>query len=315
MDGGESRVLNRSEELEAFKTRIHLGEYAASLGYALDRTASSRSSVVMTHPNGDKVVVAVGKDKHWIYFSVRSDDDSGSIIDFVQRRHGGSLGDVRATLRPFLDGVPSPALPNRGAFPTLAPAERDAVRVRARVEAMTATDAHPYLLDVRQIPADVLAHPRFAGRIRIDGNGNAVFPHWNLSGISGYEVKNSGFTGFAPGGEKGLWASRTEPDDTALVIAETAIDALSHFAMKRPEAARYVSTAGSLNPAQPELIRRAAEKLPAGGRVILATDNDPGGDTLAALIRDFLLAVEHVEIVDERPALRGTDWNDALTMR
>jgi hypothetical protein len=37
--------------------------------------------------------------------------------------------------------------------------------------------AHPYLLIERPIPASVLADLRFAGRIRIDVRGNAVFPH------------------------------------------------------------------------------------------------------------------------------------------
>jgi hypothetical protein len=49
--------------------------------------------------------------------------------------------------------------------------------------------------------------------------------------------------GFAPGGEKGLWGNRISPDDNTLVIAETAIDALSYFALKHPLGARYISTA------------------------------------------------------------------------
>jgi Toprim-like/Protein of unknown function (DUF3991) len=304
-------MVNRAEELEAFKTQINLGEYAASLGYVLDRKASSRSSAVLTRSDGDKIVVAVGKENHWIYFSVRDDADNGSIIDFVQRRNGGSLGIVRAILRPWLDVGHSPALPST--FPTLEPAEKDLVRVHARFESMAVTSAHPYLLTERKIPAEVLSHPRFFDRVRTDDHGNAVFPHWNISGLSGYEVKNRGFTGFSPGGEKGLWGSHTDSGDLALVISETAIDALSHVAIKRPALARYVSTAGSLNSSQPNLIRRAAEKLPAVARVILATDNDDGGDTLASFFREFLAPLaSRLEIVDERPTLRGDDWNDVL---
>src|SRR5262249_38015548 len=155
--------------------------------------------------------------------------------------------------------VSSLAVPSAGPFPTLEPVAKDLVRVRAGFEAMTVTDAHPYLVIERKIPADILCHPRFARCIRIDARGNAIFPHWNHAGLSGFEVKNHGFTGFAPGGEKGIWASNTEDADTALVICETSIDALSHFALKRPEGTRYASTAGSLNQTQPELIRLAAE--------------------------------------------------------
>ncbi|MCI0538821.1 MAG: DUF3991 and toprim domain-containing protein [Verrucomicrobiales bacterium] len=306
-------MIDRAEELEAFKRRINLSEYAASCGYVLDRKASSRNSAVMRHANGDKVIVACAHDGHWIYFSVRDDNDHGSIIDFVQRRQGGSLGDVRRTLRPFLDGFPSPALDRSTFAATLEPASKDLIRVRARLEAMEVTRGHhPYLERERRIPVEILAHPRFADRIHIDGHGNVIFPHWNLSGVCGYEIKNHNFTGFALGGEKGLWESNRDASDTAVVIAETAIDALSHFALKRPIATCYVSTAGTLNPSQPELIRLAADRLRDGGRVILATDNDAGGDALTARIREFLALEGRLEILEDRPAERGADWNDVL---
>lgn len=306
-------MLNRVDELEAFKTRINLSEYAASCGYVMDRKASSRSSVVMTHPNSDKLIVAVDHDGHWIYFSVRDDADNGSIIDFVQRRRGFSLGEARKELRPFLDAHHSPALPRPHDFVSaLTPASKDLLRVRARFEAMLVSDCHPYLFTERKIPGDVLRDPRFSGRVRIDSHGNAVFPHGNFHGLSGFEVKNREFTGFAPGGEKGLWASHIDAEDTALVIAETAIDALSHFALKRPGATRYVSTAGSLNKTQPELIQRAARKLPQGGLVVVATDNDPGGDALLKAICEALSGVDRIKVVENRPLTRGDDWNDVL---
>jgi LPS sulfotransferase NodH len=87
------------EELERFKTTINLTEYAASQGYQLDKRSSSRSSVVMRHPGGDKVVIARDEDQRWIYCLVRDDADKGSIIDFVQRRCHCTLGDVRRELR------------------------------------------------------------------------------------------------------------------------------------------------------------------------------------------------------------------------
>ena len=72
------------DELEDFKTEINLTEYAAGQGYVLDRRASSRNSAVMRRDDGDKVMIARGQDRHWIYFSVRDDADNGTIIDFVQ---------------------------------------------------------------------------------------------------------------------------------------------------------------------------------------------------------------------------------------
>jgi precorrin-6B methylase 2 len=70
-----------------------------------------------------------------------------------------------------------------------------------------------------------------------------------------------------------------------MVITESAIDALSYHAIRQLQQARYISIGGAMNPAQPALIKAAVCRLPPGGRLIIATDNDPGGDRLAAQIK------------------------------
>jgi hypothetical protein len=69
---------------------------------------------------------------------------------------------------------------------------------------------HPYLENDRHLPAALLELMRFAGRIKIDAKGNAVFPHFDQQGLCGYKIKNRGFTGFARGGATGLWSSHEE---------------------------------------------------------------------------------------------------------
>jgi hypothetical protein len=73
---------------------------------------------------------------------------------------------------------------------------------------MSVPDNHPYLEEERCIPRAVLLDSRFAGRIKSDRHGAAVFPHVDAHNeVCGYELKNrGGFTGFAPGGRKGIWA-------------------------------------------------------------------------------------------------------------
>lgn len=62
---------NRREELDLFKSRINLTEYASAQGYLLDRKHSSRNSVAMRGPTGDKVIIARdARDGNWIYFSL-----------------------------------------------------------------------------------------------------------------------------------------------------------------------------------------------------------------------------------------------------
>jgi Toprim domain-containing protein/uncharacterized protein DUF3991 len=307
---------SRPDELEDFKTSINLTEYAASLGYELDRRASSRSSAVMRHTDGDKVVIARGHDGHWMYFSVRDPGDSGTVIDFCQRRRGGTLGQVRQMLRPWASEAPPLPRPEIGAFvPSLLPITRDIAAVQAAYEATRPIEGHhDYLVEARGIPQALLAEDRFKYRVRTDERSNAIFPHFNQNGLCGFEIKNTHFTGFSKQGTKGLWASSITRDDDTLVIAETAIDALSIAAIDGIEGRRFVSTAGQMNPDQPALLRLAMERLPKGGRVVLALDNDGGGDDLARRITDIYAETGRIdlELADERPKLRGTDWNDTL---
>ena len=308
----------RSDELQDFKRRINLTEYAAVLGYQIDRKASSRNSAVMRHPAGDKIIVAKAEDGHWVYFSVHDDKDNGTIIDFIQRREAGSLGDVRKRLRPWSGGsmptdVPRPAKESFAA--DLDPIRKDLVAVRIQYERMRPIDGHhAFLENERKIPWHILSDPLFADRIRVDDRQNAIFPHYNRDGLCGFEIKNKGFTGFASGAVKGLWFSKIGQEDRRLIIAETAIDALSYAALKFKPNSRYVSTAGEMNPDQPILLQQAMEKLPAGGEVILALDNDAGGDKIGSRIEAVFAMVNRpdLRLSYDRPETLDADWNDVL---
>ncbi len=152
---------------------------------------SWRGSTVMRRA-GDKIVIKQNSNGHYVYFSVRDDADNGSIIDFVQNRLRYSLGTVRLTLRNWT-GKPPAYLPF---FPKLEPASKDRQRVGTEHRRMQDAPRHPYLEQDRCIPAAVLSSDRFAGRVRIDARGNAVFPHFDAEGLCGCEIKNRGFTGF-----------------------------------------------------------------------------------------------------------------------
>lgn len=313
-------MRSRDEELEDFKTRINLTEYAAALGYLIDRKKSYGSSVLM-RSGADIVVIGKNADNdHWIYWQVDAGKggpgaDAGSIIDFVQQRKGLNLGKVRQELRPWVGGAPLTRRPDRDAFVLdLKPITKDLMRVQARYEAANPLSTHRYLQQTRSIPASVLADPRFSDRMRVDAQGNVLFPHINRDGICGYEIKNADFTGFATGGEKGLWASRVGEGDTALVIAETAIDALSYCALHPDPNSRYLSTGGALNNSQPDLIRSAIERMPPEARIVVAVDNDDGGQTLFDRIQalfDDSSGGGRV-LIDGRPQRVGDDWNDVL---
>src|SRR5580704_4898468 len=95
-------------ELDSFK-RIDLRAYAASQGYALDKRESSRSSAVMRHANGDKIVIKINASNgRYGYFSVRDEKDNGTIIDFLQNREKLNFGEIRKELRPWAGAAPLP---------------------------------------------------------------------------------------------------------------------------------------------------------------------------------------------------------------
>jgi hypothetical protein len=309
--------MNPDIELDAFKREIDLRQFAASFGYEMDRRESWRGSTVLRR-GGDKIVVKRNHNGHYVFFSVRDDRDNGTIIDFVQRRQHLTLGVVRQTLRPWI-GRPAAALP---LFPKLAPTSPDRVQVETEYRRMAKALRHPYLEQVRCVPATLLGAPRFAGRVRIDSRGNAVFPHFDAAGLCGYEIKNQRFTGFAAGGQKGLWLSHRRPPDRRLVLAESAIDALSYAALfpDGEDQTRYASLGGKPNCKQPALVQTLIARLPARSEIVAAFDADEAGRRLVDMLR---LAVAGVAAARGRtdlifrahlPAREGDDWNRLLQM-
>lgn len=295
------------KELERFKADINLTEFAASRSYALDRRESSRASATMRHPDGDKIIITRAESGDWVYFSVRDDRDNGTIIDFLQKRGGGSLGQVRKILRGWL-GSSRPVVPVGDYIPQLLPMTHDRAAAVLAWSQAKFRGAIPYLVG-RGLDAGLLGHERFLERFKIDNRGNVLFPHYDKDGLCGFEIKNKGFTGFSAGGLKGLWYSLCKTTDKTLVLTESAIDGISYQALNPDEFTRYMSTGGAMNPLQPTLIRAAMERMPRGSIVVLAFDHDEGGEKLTEEIK--ALVPSGLEVRRPLPP-SGKDWNEAL---
>src|SRR2546428_4968069 len=280
----------------------------------MDRRESWRGSTVLRR-DADKIVVQRNRNGHYVFFSVRDDDDNGTLIDFLQRRQNLSLGAVRQILRPWI-GRPA-ASPQ---FPRLKPTSLNRMRVEGAYRRMANAQRFPYLEHERGVPAAVLLAPRFAGRLRIDSRGNTVFPHFDTAGLCGYEIKNCGFAGFAAGGQKGLWFSHAQPDDRRLVLAESAIDALSYAALfaDAEDRTRYASLGGKPSSRKAGLLQATIARLPEGAEIVAAFDTDEAGRKLVNVIRE---AAASVASKTERSDLmfkahlavkEGEDWNMVL---
>jgi hypothetical protein len=165
--------------------------------------------------------------------------------------------------------------------------------------------------------AAVWQHPRFAGRIKMDRHGAAVFPHYNAQNeLCGYEIKNRGFTGFASGGRKGIWLSNIDPIDRRLIVVESAIDAISHAVLFNDPAARYGSIGGRPTALQFEVVRRVVIGMPEGAEIIAAMDADDPGHELAYVLENVFVRCGRTDLAFRREEPVGAnDWNDLLRAR
>jgi hypothetical protein len=302
-------------ELEEFKC-FDLRVYAASQGYKIGKgkSESSRGSSAMYHDNGDKIIIKRDIDNHYVYFSVHQ-KHNGTIIDLVQHLKNLSFGRVRQELRPYVGRgqgrIPSSPLPVYEPLPAV---PKNLIAVAKEYELMQDTPAHAYLVEVRGIPSALLESERFAGLVRRDQYGNAVFPHFNEKGLCGFEKKNKDFTGFASGGEKGLGISRDFEGDNCIVFTESAVEFLSHAALFQNPRARYRSVGGELNPVQPALIKEAIERMPIGAKVISAMNNDDTGHKLGDVVGQAVLETGRPDLAfhTHEPTVEENDWNEVL---
>jgi hypothetical protein len=306
------------DEIHRFKRDIDLRSFALSKGYRFDKKDSTPTwTVLRNDASGDKIVVGRGKDGHWCYFSHSNAEDRGSVVDFVRRRGHDSWRDVFRELRDWTG--------QRGDHPAppsvrTAPVSHDRTAIVRELTAAREVSTHPYL-ESRGLTAETLSAPRFRGTWKeaAGSRREVLFLHRDHEGLSGAERKNPGFTGFTPGGSKGLWVSNTTPTDNRLVITESAIDALSYHQVNPHPRTRYVSCAGQLTAKQlgsdtagkPGLLDQAITWMPAGSTIVAATDADMAGYHFADRIAQLSAKHQHVTFERHAPTL-GKDWNDHL---
>jgi hypothetical protein len=169
-------------------------------------------------------------------------------------------------------------------------------------------------LRARGLRHETLAHPRFAETWRVDRRRNAIFVHRDEAGaITGFEVKNRDYTNFAPGGTKTAWQSAAREGDGALVVTESAIDALSYHQLRRDDgdSLRYLSTAGAPSTSQIVRLEKLLAGLPPCSTAVAAVDADEAGHKLAGRIETLARRITHVGFRRDAP-VGGKDWNDVL---
>jgi hypothetical protein len=306
--GRRKRKAMFDPELDSFKG-IPLHDFAVSLGFAIDPRKSSRRSVVMRKGH-EKIIISLQPDGHYTYWNPHDDKDNGTILDFLSRRTGMNLGQIRIRLREWTG---TGMIPTRSTLPALQSTPKDRASVQARYNSMQVADHHPYLEQERGIPALALQYWRFEGRIKTDSHSNAAFVHVDRDGVCGFELRNRNFKGFASGGTKGLFLSKTIPEDKRMVIAESAIDVISYAVLFPDGHTRYASIGGKPSLAQVELLKVEMKRMPEESEIVAAMDNDEAGSQLVAVVSKVFDEVRwgNQTFRAHRP-VGVKDWNQAL---
>jgi hypothetical protein len=300
--------MTHKNDFAFFKQSVNLGQYAAAQGYELDSRKSTRSSLVMRHNNGDKIIISRKADT-WIYFSVHDNQDNGTIVDFIQKRTGKTLPEIAKHLAGWESHCQT--LPQYN-VPDVKEQVYDRQRILKAFQRMKPVITHPYLEDERKIPREVLGHERFRGKIFQDYYGNVAFPHQDGQGICGLELKNHDKGVFMRGSEKALWLGHIDSSDTTLTLAESGIDALSHYTLFKPVNTAYAAVSGGMRDKQFEFLAMVIAQMPLLEQIVLAVDNDAGGCKIAERIEEFLGNKFTGYIIHDVPQETGADWNQVL---
>lgn len=196
--------MTQKYNFSRFKTEVSMVQYAAQIGYEIDKKKSTRSSIAM-RSSADKIIIS-RRNKIWVYFSVSDDNDNGTIINFIENRTGKSIAEIGAELQGWLssaDVLPKP----KNYVEAIEEQEYDLPRVEGIFKKCSPVKKQAYL-ESRGVTTEVLTSPRFIGCVYEDCYKNAAFPHYNADKrICGLELKSKDKAIFVRGSEKTLWRS------------------------------------------------------------------------------------------------------------
>lgn len=302
--------------LEGFGMDLELNNFmqlnfitlAGELGFVRDeRESSGRSHVLRSGSGGDKLAAKERSDGSWCYFNVHDHSDRGCIVNLVQRCLGLSLGYTRKWIRETAGvantSFPIPVLKSSPSTDATKPTVDHHKKARAVWNAATWEPEPAYLLS-RGLDRETLNDPRFADCWRVNKHGTVLFPHYDRTGMCGYEYRSEDFKGFGRDVHKGLWFSRNAKAASEIVVTESQIDAMSHFQLYGGSQA-YVSHNGSLGPLQIGLMEAVLVKAEQRNAwVTIATDNDQAGEDFYSLFQ----SIAPMEL--ERLVPVGNDWNE-----
>lgn len=301
------------KSFQDFRSEISIMELAASVGYRYDPRKGSKWPVLVNEYNDDKIIIANPRStSNEGYFNPNDDSDKGTLIDFVKNRlgrdfpHDRSISDLMNINR-VLYGFKNEPFPDSIIYmPT------NKLRKQFTTDGLMNSLIRPAYLLSRNINRQTLFSKEFSGRVLNIKNGNHInvaFPFYDRDDeVVGIEKRSFFCDLFVEGSERSrsVWHSNIPQKLERIIIAESAIDAMSYHQLKPTKNALYVSIGGSLSFGQIEVINalKARANPTKSFKYVSATDNDKAGDRYDEKLGDWLLPER---LVVDKPI--GKDYN------
>ena len=288
------------DQIAVIRSTVGLVDYALGQGWTRDKEKSS-NRVSVLRSGGDKIIVTMGRGHHEIFKSLRDDGSHGDVVDFVMWSEGKTLQEALESL----GGYEEPPLPSGSSNGSTGATRGSRSDVVSYWHGCRWIAKHGYL---RRRGLDAaLGAGRFADCYRMDGKGNAVFPHVDRQGVCGAERRNVEFKGMQSGSIKGLWLSANVKTAKEILIAESPIDCMSHFELFSGDFA-YCSLGGEISEYQFSLVEGLITKaIHRQVKIVVGTDNDDGGNKYYQRLQ----SLSSVELERAMPTTK--DWNSDLS--
>lgn len=284
------------KSFKQFREEISIMDMAMSVGYKYDRRKGKKWPVFV-NGNKEKIMIVNPKSSsNQGYRNLHDDTDKGTLIDFVSNRLGNdfpvdaSLSEAMNVNKVLYNFTKEVFPENQIYWPNEKPAKQ------FTKEGLTSSLIDSRYLISRFIRKDVFEAKEFAGTIlNINNKGfnNMAFPFFNIDEtIIGIEQKNYAFDYFVEGSQltNSIWHSNIPSVLEKVVIAESAIDALSYCQLKPSNNTIYISIGGSLSYDQIKVIKALKDKstISENFHFVSAVDNDKAGIMYNNKLKDWL---------------------------
>lgn len=288
------------KELNMFKSELNLAEYISSFDYQRDKPNSSINNVVMKKDD-KKIIVSKSKESgYYIYFNVNNANDSGSIIDFIQKRFKENLGAVRNRLREW---IKSPKPKDHIKITSSSKNVNKILNFWHKLKSEKFTE--PY----RGISAKIL---NSANKIKKVGN-KLYFSIFNENGLCGVNtIDSNGDKMIVDGSEKGLWIKNDLKNAKRIIIFESPFDAMSYEQLNSQEDSFYIATLGNIGDSAEKTLE-VMLYYNKYANIVVNINNDEVGVSLSNKIFNLIYHVDESEYRKKRqirPTLKN--WSEDL---